>query len=73
MPRYYFDVVDGQRLVDPAGVDCATDDAATLQAEAIASQIATDLPGRAAKRRVEVLNDDGREVTSVAVGDQHKA
>ena len=44
MPRYYFDVKNGHRLVDPAGVDCKGDDAARRQGKAIAEQIAVDVP-----------------------------
>jgi hypothetical protein len=25
MPRYFFDVKNGYRLIDPAGVDCPSD------------------------------------------------
>jgi hypothetical protein len=68
MPRYFFDIVDGHQLVDPAGVDCVNDDAAERQAHAIANQIAMDIPARAVNRRVSVLNEDGREIVSIGVG-----
>jgi hypothetical protein len=42
MPRCYFDVKNGHRLVDPAGIDCAGDGEAKQQARIIASQIAQD-------------------------------
>ncbi len=44
MPRYYFDLKDGHRLVDPADVDCNGDDAAKEQAKIIARRIAADAP-----------------------------
>ena len=68
MPRYYFDVMDGHRLIDPAGIDCASDAEATRQAKFIADRIAEEPPG-SAKRRVAVLDDQRREITAVNVGD----
>lgn len=47
MPRYYFDVKNGHRLVDPLGVHCRDDDEAARQAKAIADQIAKDVPSSA--------------------------
>lgn len=46
MPRYYFDLKDGHRLVDPSGVDCPNDEAAQKQAKVIAARIAADVPDR---------------------------
>lgn len=66
MPRYYFDVKNGHRLIDPAGVDCVGDDAARKQVEMIAHQIATDAPASVA-RRVAVLDDQGREVAIIPI------
>lgn len=68
MPRYYFDVKNGHRLVDPAGIDCASDEEARKQGEAIASQIAADIPTRAGIRRVAVIDEEGREVAAIPVG-----
>src|ERR1043165_3294598 len=45
MPRYFFDVIDGHRLPDPAGLECRDDEEATAHARTIAHQIAADAPG----------------------------
>ena len=66
MPRYYFDVKNGHRLVDPAGVDCKGDDAARRQGKAIADQIAVDVP-KSQARRVAVLNEQGCEVAVIPI------
>ncbi len=70
MPRYYFDVKNGHRLIDPAGVDCRDDAAAAEQGKVVADQIAADAPGSTG-RHVEVLNEERNEVTTVAVGEKH--
>ena len=44
MPRYYFDIEKGHRLVDPAGLDCFDDDDAIAKAKIIAAQISRDRP-----------------------------
>jgi hypothetical protein len=66
MARYYFDVKNGHRLVDPAGVDCIGDDAAKRQGKAIARQIAADVPQSQA-RHVAVRDDEGREVADIPI------
>jgi hypothetical protein len=38
MPKYYFDLVDGARLVDPFGLDCRDDHDANAKAKIIAKQ-----------------------------------
>ena len=45
MPRYYFDVKNGHRLIDPSGLDCKDDEDASSKADVIAKQIANDAPG----------------------------
>ena len=67
MPRYYFDLKDGYRLIDPSGVDCPNDEAAKKQAKVIAARIATDIPDRVHRRRVAVINDEGHEIVAVPV------
>jgi hypothetical protein len=70
LPRYYFDVKNGHRLVDPAGVDCPSDDEAKRQGAAVAHQIAIDVP-RSEARRVAVLNDERREIAVIPIGERH--
>lgn len=44
MPRYFFDIKDGHRLVDPAGRECKNDTAAKDMAEALAIVVSIDTP-----------------------------
>jgi len=69
MPRYFFDVIDGHRLPDPAGLECRDDEEATAHARTIARQIATDAPG-SAQRHIVVINDDRQEVGAVPVASE---
>ncbi|MEA2881283.1 MAG: hypothetical protein QOH32_502 [Bradyrhizobium sp.] len=66
MPRYFFDVIDGHRLPDPAGLECRDDEEATAHARTIARQIAVDAPG-SSQRHIVVINDDREEVGAVPV------
>ncbi len=61
MPRYFFDVKNGHRLIDPSGLECRDDRDAAQNARMIARQIAEDSPGSVA-RHVAVLNSDRREI-----------
>lgn len=70
MPRYFFDVKNGHRLIDPAGVDCISDAAAKKQGQAIAIQIATDVPASLA-RHVAVLDAERREVAIIPIGENN--
>ena len=72
MPRYFFEVQNGHRLVDPSGADCASDEEAIKQARLIAAQIAAAVPS-SATRRVAVIDDEGREVGSVLIGEKGAA
>jgi hypothetical protein len=67
MPKYYFDLVDGSRLVDPSGLDCRDDHDANAKAEIIAKQIEVDIPAAPVQRHVEVLNEDRAKVAKVPV------
>ncbi len=44
MPGFFFDIKNGHRLVDAAGVDCDGDAAARKQGIAIANAIAAEVP-----------------------------
>jgi hypothetical protein len=67
MPKYYFDLVDGSRLVDPPGLDCRDDHDANAKAKIIAKQIEEDIPTAPVQRHVEVLNEDRDKVAKVPV------
>jgi hypothetical protein len=68
MPRYYFDLGNGDRLADPSGVDCRDDEEARGTAEVIAREIAADAPPGSAGSRVTVLDEGGKEITTVPIG-----
>ncbi len=66
MPRYFFDLKDGRRLVDPTGLDCHDDEAALSKARLIAVEAAAGLPDTSSQRYVVVILD-GQEVGRVPV------
>jgi hypothetical protein len=68
MSRYYFDIKNGHRLIDPAGLDCRDDDDAMRSAKLIARRVSEDAHP-AAPRHISVLNADRREIGRIRVGD----
>jgi hypothetical protein len=66
LSRYFFDVKNGHRLVDPAGLDCRNDKEARDRAVLIARQIALEAPASNG-RHVAVLNSDRQEVGKVPI------
>jgi hypothetical protein len=67
MPRYFFDIKDGHRLVDPSGRDCKSDGDAIAAAEVIAVGVSLDAPAVDPKRHIAVLNDARIEICRVPV------
>jgi hypothetical protein len=67
MPKYYFDLVDGLRLVDPTGSDCRDDRDANAKARIIAKQIEAEIPTAPIQRHVEVLNEERDKVAKEPV------
>jgi hypothetical protein len=67
MPHYYFDIKNGHRLIDPAGLDCSDDDDAIAKAKLIATQISQDAPKQAGQRHIAILNSDRAEVFKIPV------
>jgi hypothetical protein len=68
VPRYFFDIENGHRLIYPAGIDCASDIDAKQKGTFIARQIAADSPASAA-RRLAVLDEQRKEVAVLPIGD----
>jgi hypothetical protein len=64
--RYFFDVKNGHRLIDPSGLDCRDDREAINAGEVIAKQIAEDAPPTQV-RHVEVLDADRQIVGQVSI------
>ena len=67
MPHYYFDIKDGHRPVDSAGLDCENDNDALEKASVIAIGVSLDKPAVDPKRHIAVINDAGQEISKVAV------
>ena len=67
MPRYYFDVKNGHRLIDPTGLERRDDQDAITQATVIAAQIAMDVSNTSGGRSVAVLNSVKEEISKVPV------
>jgi hypothetical protein len=67
MPKYYFDLTDGSRLVDPSGLDCRDDEEANAKAKIIAKVIETEIPTAPVQRHVEVLDEGRAKVAKVPV------
>jgi hypothetical protein len=66
MPRYFFDVKNGHRLIDPSGLECRNDRDAYAKAVVIAQQIAQDSPASVG-RHVAVLDSERQEVSRVDI------
>jgi hypothetical protein len=68
MPRYFFDIKDGHRLVeDPSGSDWKNDAAAIEKARVLAIGVSLDKPAVDPTRRISVLNADRVEISTVPV------
>ena len=69
MARYFFDVKNGHRLIDPSGIDCCDDHEAIKAGVLITQQIPADAP-TSQPRHVAVLNDERQEVGQVPVSSE---
>jgi hypothetical protein len=67
LPRYFFDIKDGHRLVDPAGRECESDDDAIETARVVAIGVSLDTPAVDPTRYISVLNDARQEIFRAAV------
>ena len=70
MRRYYFDIKNGHRLVDPSGTDCEDDADAIEKARVIAIGVSLDKPMVDSKRHIAIINDAGQEISRVPVYSQ---
>lgn len=66
MPRYFFDVKDGRRSVDPAGLELSSQQEALGFAQELAARLAAESNNNIG-RRVVVIDIEGQEVLSVLV------
>jgi hypothetical protein len=67
MPRYFFDVKDGHRVLDPSGFVCDDDTGALIKAAVLAIGVSLDKPEDDPTRRVAIINDQGCEIGTVPV------
>ena len=67
MPRYFFDIRDGHRLVDRSGLNFRNDDDAIARANVIAIGVSLDKPAVDPERHIAVMNDEGQEIFKVPV------
>jgi hypothetical protein len=67
MPRYFFNIEDGHRLVDPSGTNCKSDTDAINKAKVIAIGVSLDKPAVDPTRQIVVKDDAGQEVSRVPV------
>jgi hypothetical protein len=68
VPKYYFDVKNGHRLADPAGIACVGEAKAKEYGRRIALQTAAEVP-TSVSRRVGVRDANGREVAVIPIGE----
>jgi hypothetical protein len=64
MPRYFFDIKDGHRFVDPSGSNWKDDAAAFEKARVLAIAGSLDKPAVDPTRHISVLNADRIEISS---------
>jgi hypothetical protein len=67
LPRYFFDIKDGHRLVDPAGRECKNDGDAIEMARIVAIGVSLDKPAVDPTRYISVINDARQEIFQAAV------
>ena len=72
MPRYFFDLKSGHRLIDPAGLDCSGDDEAFATAKMIATHIAQDTSGAGGQRHIAIMDSAGKEIGKIPVHPDQK-
>ncbi|CAN5454406.1 hypothetical protein BH10PSE11_BH10PSE11_19740 [soil metagenome] len=73
MPRYFFDIKDGHRLLDPSGMIFKSDADAIARAKIFAVQVSLDTPRIDPERYISVLNEGRSEVSRVRVYSKPKA
>jgi hypothetical protein len=67
MPRYFFDIQDGRKLVDPSGFDCKNDAAAIEKARILAIGVSFDKPEVDPTRHITIRDNMGKQVSTVPV------
>jgi hypothetical protein len=65
MPRYYFDIKDGHKFVDPSGAIFKNDHDAIERAKAVAIVVSIDEPEVDPTRYISVLDEAKCEISKV--------
>jgi hypothetical protein len=67
LPRYFFDIKNGHKLVDPSGIDCKNDTDAIDKAKRITIGVSLDKPAVDPTRHIVVTDDAGQEISRIPV------
>ena len=67
MPRYFFDIKDGHRFVDPSGSNFDNDTDAIDRAKVIAIGVSLDKPAIDPERHIVVIDDAGQPAGALTV------
>lgn len=69
LPRYFFEIKDGPRLVDAAGVECPSDALAKLEGAIRAQMVAATEP-KYRLRQLAVIDEFGRELATIPITEE---
>jgi hypothetical protein len=67
MPRYFFDIKNGHKLVDPSGTNCKNDTDAIDKAKVIAIGVSLDRPAVDPERHIVVTDGASQEISRIPV------
>jgi len=74
MPRYFFNVADGHRLLDRSGFVCDDDIDAIIRAAVLAIGVSLNKPkDDDPERRITIINDQGRRIGHVPMSSKTSA
>ena len=69
LPRYFFDIKDGPRLVDAPGVECPSDALAKLEGAIRARLVAATEP-KYRLRQLAIIDEFGRELATIPITEE---
>lgn len=69
LPRYFFDIKDGPRLVEAAGVECPSDALAKLEGAIRARLVAVTEP-KYRLRQLVIIDEFGRELATIPITEE---
>jgi hypothetical protein len=71
MPRFFFDLTNGHRIPDHAGLDCKDEVSAKQAADSIAAEIARETV-ETPRHRLTVRTEEGDDIYQVPIPKQQK-